>query len=233
MADITASQASKKPLVFHHLEDSRSQRILWLLEELKVPYELKEYKRIGGRAPKELTAVHPLGKSPVITDNGKTIAESGAIVDYIIKKYDTNKTFAPQTEDEELQYNYWLHFAEGTTMTPLVLLLIFDTASKTVPFFVRPLVNGIFGAINKQYTFPECKKNFGFIEQTLQKQAFFAGDRITAADIQMSFPMEICDRAGVHEQAYPAIYAWRKKMGARPAYQAALQKTSLAYAYKL
>lgn len=150
-----------------------------------------------------------------------------------MEKFDTKKQFTPQTEDEKLEAMYWMHFAEGTIMIPLVMSIVFEAGAKQSPFFVRPLVNAVAGGVRKEFIGPELAKDFGHIETTLAKQAWFAGDRLTKADFMMSFPVEVCDRAGLTEKSHPAIYAWRKKVGARPAYREALKRGGEDYAYKL
>ena len=131
-------------LTVHHLNNSRSQRVLWLLEELDVPYEIVRYQRQPDmRAPKELRAIHPLGKSPVITDNGNTIAESGAIVEYLIGTYGNGRLIPPPNTPERLRYTYWLHYAEGSAMPPLLLKLLFTLMPKRAPALLRPLVRKV------------------------------------------------------------------------------------------
>lgn len=164
-------------IVVHHLNNSRSQRILWLLEELNVPYEIKHYQRgPDQRAPKELKDVHPLGKSPVITDNGKVIAESGVIVDYLIKKYGNGK-FLPKDEGKAYDDNYWSHFAEGSLMPALVLKLIFQIIPGQAPFIVRPLVYAVTIAVNRQFVDPEVNTKIAYVADEIAKNGggWFAG----------------------------------------------------------
>lgn len=221
------------PVVVHHLEDSRSQRVLFLLEHLKVDYTVKQYKRLNGVAPPELLKIFPLGKSPVITDGALTIAESGAIMEYIVRKYDTSNSLKPQTEQEQLDYDYFMHFAEGTIIPTLVLKQVFQVGAGQVPFLIRPIFNAVGKGLDEKYMTPECAKNFGFVEQHLQTHEWFSGPRLTTADFQMSFPMEIADRGGCTPKTHPNIFAWRKKVGQMESYKAALAKGGMKYDYAL
>jgi len=215
-------------ITLHHLENSRSQRILWLLEELGVDYEIKLYKRDPktNLAPDELKAVHPLGKSPLITDGGKVIAESAVIINYLIRTYDKEGRFsADKSSDTQYQAEYWLHFAEGSLMPYLVMTLVFNKVKTApMPFFVRPVAKGIADQVLKSFVTPNVENTLRFIEDHLSKNTWFAGDSITAADFQMIFPLEAAlSRSSVAEKL-PAMNAWVKKVHALPAYQTALQK---------
>jgi glutathione S-transferase len=212
-------------LTVHHLNNSRSQRVLWLLEELGVPYEIIRYNRQPNMlAPPELRAIHPLGKSPVITDNGNTIAESGAIVEYLVKTYGNGRLVPPDNTPERLRFTYWLHYAEGSAMPPLLLKLIFMMLPKRAPLLMRPVVNAIAAKALNTLVDPQLKQHMAFWEGELSKSDWFAGNEFTAADIQMSFPLEAASaRAGL-EQGHPTTMAWLTKIHARPAYQRALQK---------
>jgi glutathione S-transferase len=186
-------------LVVHHLNNSRSQRVLWLLEELGAPYEVKRYQRQPNMlAPKELRAIHPLGKSPVITDNGNTVAESGAIIEYVLKTYGQGRLIPADDTPERLRYTYWLHYAEGSAMTPLLLKLIFGLLPKRAPFLIRPIVNAVATKALATLVTPQLRQHMAFWESELGKSEWFAGDDFTAADIQMSFPLEAASagRAG-------------------------------------
>ncbi len=210
-------------LTVHHLNNSRSQRVLWLLEELGVPYEVVRYQRQPNMlAPKELRAIHPLGKSPVITDNGNTVAESGAIVEYIIKTYGNGRLIPADDTPERLRYTYWLHYAEGSAMPPLLLKLIFGLLPKRSPFFMRPFVNAISAKVLATMVTPQLKQHMAFWEGELGKSEWLAGNDFTAADIQMSFPFEAASARGGLDQNYPKAMAWLAKIHARPAYQRAL-----------
>jgi glutathione S-transferase len=214
-------------LTVHHLNNSRSQRVLWLLEELGVPYEIKRYERDPQTmlAPPELRAVHPLGKSPVITDNGLTIAESGAIVEYLIDRYGAGR-FAPAPgTPERLRYTYWLHYAEGSAMPPLLLKLVaLRIGSAPMPFFAKPIARKIAATLQSSFVDPQLQLHFSYIDKELGSTGWFAGNDFTAADVQMSFPLEAASaRSGMKEQ-FPAIAAFLARIHARPAYQRALER---------
>jgi len=212
-------------LTVHHLNNSRSQRVLWLLEELGTPYEIIRYNRQPNMlAPPELRAIHPLGKSPVITDNGNTIAESGAIVEYLVKTYGNGRLIPPDNTPERLRFTYWLHYAEGSAMPPLLLKLIFLMLPKRAPLLMRPVVNAIAAKALNTLVDTQLKQHMAFWEGELSKSEWFASSEFTAADIQMSFPLEAASaRAGL-EQGHPKAMAWLAKIHARPAYQRALEK---------
>ena len=213
-------------ITVHHLENSRSHRILWLLEELGVPYEVRPYKRDPktSLAPPELLQVHPLGKSPVITDGGLTLAESGAIVEYLVERYGKGALVPPAGSPEKLRYTYWLHFAEGTAMPPLVMKLVFNRIETApMPFFVRPVAVGIAQKVKRGVVNPNIARIVDHIEAELGRSAWFAGDDFTAADIQMSFPVQaVAARAGAAERANIARFI--AAIGQRPAYARALEK---------
>lgn len=215
-------------LVVHHLENSRSQRVLWLLEELGVPYEVKRYARNTETmlAPPELRAVHPLGKSPVVTDGDVTVAESGAIMEYLVDRYGNGRLIPPPGTPERLRYTYWLHYAEGSAMPPLLLMLVFNRVETApMPFFVKPIARGIAGKVKSTFIEPQLKLHFDYMESELGKSTWFAGDDITAADVQMSFPIEAADaRAGLGASGRPRLAAFLERIHARPAYRAALAK---------
>jgi len=199
-------------IVVHHLNDSRSQRILWLLEELGAPYEIKNYTRDATTrlAPPELKAVHPLGKSPVITDGATTIAESGAIVDYIVRKYGKGG-FAPATGSADFEkYNEWLHYAEGSAMLPLLLNM-----------YVMRL--GDAGAPLHPRIAEEMANHLGYVNASLEGRDWLMGKDITGADVQMSFVGEVT-RAFGQSDKYPNIMAWVERFQARPAYLAAVAR---------
>ena len=220
-------------ITVHHLENSRSQRVLWLLEELGLPYEVKRYARNRKTmlAPPELKQVHALGKSPVITDHSGegdiTVAESGAIIEYLL---DT-QAGAPGRASlrpaagtpERRQFTYWLHFAEGSAMPYMVMKLVFDQVRKApVPFFIKPIVKGVADQVSKSFIMPNIQQQLAFIEATLARQAWFAGAEFTAADVQMSYPLEAAaERVGL-DGTHPHVVAWLQRIRARPAYQRAL-----------
>ena len=214
-------------IVVHHLNNSRSQRILWLLEELGVPYEVKRYERDSQTmlAPPSLRAVHPLGKSPVITDGDLTLAESGAIIEYLAGRYGAGKLVPAAGTPEHLRYLYWLHYAEGSAMPPLLLKLVFDRVETApMPFFVRPIARQIAGRAKSSFIEPQIKLHLGYMESELGKHAWFAGDEFSAADVQLSFPLEAAAaRAGL-DASLPKLTAFLERVHARPAYQRALAK---------
>lgn len=212
-------------IVVHHLNNSRSQRILWLLEELGVPYEVKRYERDAQTmlAPPELRAVHPLGKSPVITDGGKTIAETGNIVEYLIETFGNGRLIPPPGTPERLRYRYWLHYAEGSAMPLLVMKLIFGQIPKSpeMPWFIRPVARSILAGVTRSYIDPQLRTHVALWESELETSAFFAGAELTGADVMMSFPVEAAQsRAGLP----PRLDGYLARIHARPAYMAALAR---------
>jgi glutathione S-transferase len=218
-------------IIVHHLNNSRSQRIIWLLEELGVPYEVKRYERDAKTmlAPPELRAVHPLGKSPVITHGSRTIAETGAIVEYIIDEFGQGRLIPPAGTEERLRYTYWLHFAEGSAMPPLVMTLLFGEMPKRMPALIRPVGRMIGSAVDKSYLRPMLDAQMALMEAELGRGGWFAGDMFTAADVMMSFPVEAASsRGGLGDN--PRLKEWLGRIHARPAYQAAL-KAGGEYAY--
>lgn len=214
-------------ITVHHLNNSRSQRVLWLLEELGLPYEIQKYQRDPKTmlAPPSLMKVHPLGKSPVITDDGTTVAESGAIVEYLIERYGDGRLAPAIGTPERLRWRYWLHFAEGSAMPPLLLKLIFEKIPQApMPFFVKPIAKGISAKVLAAMVDPNLKRQLDFMEGELGKSEWFAGDAFSAADIQMSFPVEAAaQRAGL-DASRPKLMAYLKRIHARPAYQKALER---------
>ena len=215
-------------LTVHHLNNSRSQRVLWLLEELGLPYEIVHYQRDPKTmlAPPELRRVHPLGKSPVVTtDEGLVLAESGAIVETLIERHGQGR-FAPAAGSADaLRYRYWLHYAEGSAMPPLLLKLIFDKIeSAKMPFFIRPIAKGIAGKAKAGFVTPNIRTHLDFMEGELGKSEWFAGAEFTGADIQMSFPVEAARERGGLDDSRPRLMAWLARIHARPAYQQALAR---------
>jgi glutathione S-transferase len=214
-------------ITVHHLNNSRSQRILWLLEELGVDYEVKRYERDAQTmlAPAALKAVHPLGKSPVITDGAQTVAESGAIVEYLVERYGNGRLIPPPGTPERLRYTYWLHYAEGTAMPPLLLKLVFDRVeSSPMPFFVKPIARGIARKVKETFILPSLKRNLDYVESEIGKTGWFAGPEFTAADVQMSFPLEAFASRGGLGAGQPQLMAFLAKIHARPAYRRALER---------
>ena len=212
-------------IVVHHLNHSRSQRVLWLLEELGLDYELKLYQRDPQTmlAPSSLRAIHPLGKSPVITDGDLVIAESGAIIEYLIGRYAPQRLIPAADTPERLRWTYWLHFAEGSAMTPLLLKLVFEkVATSPMPFFARPIARAIARKVSSSFIAPQIRQQLDFMEGALAHSAWFAGDAFSAADIQMSFPLEAAQARGGLDASYPRLTAFLERIHARPAYQRAL-----------
>ena len=214
-------------ITVHHLNNSRSQRILWLLEELGVPYEIKRYQRDPKTmlAPPELRSVHPLGKSPVITDGELTLAESGAIIEYLADRYGAGTLIPTHGTPERLRCNYWLHYAEGSAMPPLLLKLVFRRVETSpMPFFVKPIAKGIAHKVMSSFVDPQLKLHLDYLEGELGKSAWFAGDTFSAADIQLSFPLEAFAARGGLDASYPRLSAFLQRIHARLAYQRALQQ---------
>jgi glutathione S-transferase len=214
-------------ITVHHLNNSRSQRILWLLEELGLPYEIWRYQRDPKTmlAPASLREVHPLGKSPVVTDGTLTLAESGAIVEYLVNQYGGGRLAPAPGTPERLRYTYWLHYAEGSAMPPLLLKLVFDTIEKSpMPFFVKPIARAISGKAKSAFIVPQIKQHLDYLEGELGKSPWFAGSEFSGADIQMSFPLEAAAaRAGL-DRSRPRLMDFLARIHARPAYQRALEK---------
>lgn len=214
-------------LVVHHLNNSRSQRVLWLLEELGLEYELQRYQRDPATmlAPPSLRKVHPLGKSPVITDGDITLAESGAIVEYVIDKYADGRLVPARSTPDYYRYLYWLHYAEGSVMPPLLLKLIFDRiASAPMPFFVKPIARGIVAKTRSSFLDPQLELHLDYLESELGGREWFVGSQFTGADVQLSFPLEAAaSRAGLDARR-PNLHSFLQRIHARPAYQRALER---------
>jgi len=214
-------------IIVHHLNNSRSQRVLWLLEELGVPYQVKRYERDAKTmlAPASLRAVHPLGKSPVISDGDIVVAESGAIIEYLVGKYGQGRLRPAEGTPDRLRYTYWLHYAEGSAMPPLVMSLVFHKMPQGAPLLLRPLVGVIAGKVMDAFIKPQIRNHFTYIENELGKSPWFAGEQFSAADIQMSFPLEAAAAGGgLDGKGSPHLFAFLSRIHARPAYQQALEK---------
>ena len=214
-------------LTVHHLNNSRSQRVLWLLEELGLPYEIKHYQRDPKTmlAPPELRAVHPLGKSPVIGDDGLVIAESGAILEYLVDRYGEGRFKPAAGTPDALRYRYWMHYAEGSAMPPLLLKLVFDRIERApVPFFVKPIAKGIAAKAKATFVQPQIDNHMNYLEAELGKGPWFAGAEFSAADVQMSFPLEAAVQRGGAAARQPRITEFLQRIHARPAYQRALER---------
>jgi len=211
----------------HHLNNSRSQRVLWLLEELGLDYDIVRYERDEQTllAPPGLRAVHPLGKSPVITDGDRTIAESGAIIEYLVGWYgDGRLAPAPRTE-ERLRYTYWMHYAEGSAMPQLLLAIVFRRIPKSpMPFLVRPIARGICDKVLATLVEPQLERHTDYLESELSRSEWFAGDAFTAADIQMSFVVEALVARSRSAASKKRLNDWLARIHARPAYARALER---------
>ena len=214
-------------IVVHHLNNSRSQRVLWLLEELGVPYEIKRYQRDPETmlAPPALRAVHPLGKSPVVVDGDLTLAESGAILEYLVEKYGGGRLAPAHATPQYLRYRYWMHFAEGSAMSPLLMKLVFDRIEKAkMPFFAKPIARGIAQKVKGSFVEPQIAAQLAYMESELAKTTWFAGEEFSAADIQVSFPLEASQARGGLDAKYPKLTAFLERIRARPAYQRAIER---------
>jgi glutathione S-transferase len=214
-------------IIVHHLNNSRSQRVLWLLEELGLGYEVRRYQRDPQTmlAPPELRAVHPLGKSPVVTDGPNVLAESGAILEYLVEVHGGGRMVPPPGSPERLRYRYWMHYAEGSAMPPLLLKLVFDRIAKAkMPFFARPVARAIASKAKDSFILPQIRLHLDFMEAELARSAWFAGENFSAADVQMSFPVEAARaRAGL-DASRPRLMDYLARIHARPAYQRALER---------
>ena len=213
-------------LTVHHLENSRSQRVLWLLEELGVDYEVQRYQRNPDTslAPPELLAVHPLGKSPVISDDGEVVAETGAIIEYLTEQYGRGR-LVPADPVNKKAYRYWMHAAEGSVMPLLVMTLVFNKVETApMPFFIRPIAKGISGKVKGSFINPSLQRVLDHIEQSLGATGWFAGPTMTAADVMMSFPVEAAAARSGLESKYPNMRDFLKRIHALPTYQAALER---------
>jgi glutathione S-transferase len=214
-------------IIVHHLNNSRSQRVLWLLEELGVAYQVVRYQRDVKTmlAPPALLAIHPLGKSPIIVDGMVTVAESGAIMEYLIDRYGGGRLIPPPGTPERLRYTYWLHYAEGSAMPPLLLELIFDRiASGPAPWPISVVARRIAGTVKRSFISPQLKRHLDHMEAELAAHTWFAGEEFTAADVQMSFPLEVAVvRAGL-DASRPRLTAFLERIHAREAYKRALER---------
>jgi glutathione S-transferase len=211
-------------ITVHHLNNSRSQRVLWLLEELGCEYQVVKYQRDPHTllAPPQLRSIHPLGKSPVVTDGGQTLAESGAILEYLIERYGNGRLRPPAGSPERLRYTYWLHYAEGSAMPPLLLKLVLIRLPRPVPSLIRPIVRAVARRAQESLIDPQLRTHIDFWEGELQKATWFAGEELTGADIQMSFPLEAAAaRAGIALGS--RVSGFLERIHARPAYRRALE----------
>lgn len=220
-------------LTLHHLNNSRSQRILWLLEELGVDYKIEFYERDSttNLAPDSLRAVHPLGRSPVLSTPHGAIAESGAIVEYLVRNHAESSFATPKDEEALQQYWFWLHFAEGSLMPPLVANLVLEKARQkgSKPFFIKPITDKLVDGIINAYYGPNLAQSLRYVESYLANHTWFAGDEPTGADVQMIFPLESLVASGRADD-FAAIRGYVKRVHERPAYKRALEKGG-EYAY--
>ena len=219
-------------LTVHHLNHSRSQRVLWLLEELELDYAVRRYERDARtlRAPPELRAVHPLGKSPVLVDDERVVAETGAIVEYVLQRHGDGRLQPAADSEEGLRFRYWMHYAEGSAMPPLLLKLISQRiASAPMPFFARPIARRIARTLQAEVVDPQLALHMGYIDSELRRTGWFAGDAFSAADIQMSFPLEAAS-SRAPQPGLAAIADFLQRIHARPAYRRALERGG-EYAY--
>jgi glutathione S-transferase len=220
----------RRMITVHHLENSRSQRVLWLLEELGLPFEVRRYQRDPATllAPPALARVHPLGKSPVITEgsgpDAVTVAESGAIIEYLLDTHGAGRLRPAAGTPERRQFTYWLHFAEGSAMPYLVMKLVFEKVRDApVPFFVKPVVKGIAKQVSRSFIAPNLQRQLAFMEAHIAKQPWFAGSEFSAADIQMSYPVEATAASGGLGTDHPALTGWLGRIHARAGYRRALE----------
>lgn len=220
-------------LTVHHLETSRSHRILWLLEELGTPYELKVYKRDPKTrlAPAALKEVHPLGKSPVVTDGGETVAESGAIIEYLVECYGNQASgelahLQPEPGTPAYrQCRFWMHYAEGSLMNWLVMKLVFMTIpTQPMPFFVRPIARALCNTVQAKLIDPNVRTAMEFMDAHLAKSLWFAGEHLSMADFQMSFAIEAALSRSKATSDYPHLHAYAARLRGRAAYQRAVKK---------
>ena len=216
-------------LTLHHLQTGQGERIPWLLEELSLPYKLVPHKRSPLLSPPELKALHPLGASPLLEDHTSpthpiSLAESGAIVEYLVDQAGGALRPSPGTADHR-RYVYWTHFAEGTAMPPLVMALVFHKIKTApMPFFAKPIAKAIADKVMKGFVGPQVKLHMDWMERELAQSPWFAGERFTAADIQMSFPIQAAAARGGDMAAYPRLQAYLARIEQRPAYQRAVER---------
>lgn len=214
-------------ITVHHLENSRSQRIVWLLEELGLEYEVKRYDRDPKTmlAPESLKKIHPLGKSPMITDEERTVAETGLIVDYLVSHHAGGKLAPPPESEDHLHYRYWLHYAEGSIMPMLLMTLVFSKLSQPpMPLLMRPVGGLIASGVNKQFLGPQLQLHLDYLDNELGQHEWFVGDEFSAADVMMSFPLEGAAARGGLGDSYPNLNRFLERIHARPAYKRALER---------
>ena len=225
-ANPTHKQAENPMITVHHLEYSRSHRILWLLEELELDYRMERYARnpLTNLAPTEYLRLHPIGKAPIVTDGDQVLAETGTIIEYILERYGEGRLKPQPGTAEYLRYSYWMHAAEGSLMPFLVMRLLFTRMETQAPFLIRPIARMMTRALNAAYIGPSLSRMLDFMETELDRSTWFAGDQFTAADIQMGYPTEAFAARGGVGASYPAVRAFIERVRERPAYRAALEK---------
>jgi glutathione S-transferase len=214
-------------LIVHHLNNSRSQRVLWLLEELGVPYEIVQHTRYGRNdlAPPEVAKIHPLGKLPILIDGDITLAESGAIMTYLVERYGEGRLLPPPGTPEHLRYLYWMHYAEGSGMQPLLLKVIFDRIEAApLPFYLKPVARALSRGVKASFVTPQLKLHLDFMETELAKSTWFAGDDMTVADLQMSFVLQAAEAYGGLDGTRPHLVAFLRRIEQRPAWLRAIER---------
>jgi len=215
-------------ITLHHLEHSRSQRVLWMLEELGLEYRIKRYKRDAktNLAPPALMKVHPLGKSPVLVDGDRTLAESAVIIEYLARTWGEG-SWAPATDDPDYwAFSYWMHYAEASLMPPLLIKLVFSKLRQPpVPFFIRPITSRVADQVDQAFTDRQIETHFRHVNQYLEGREWFVGDAISAVDVQMSFPLQAAlSRGTVARADYPNVAMFVVRCQSRPAWQRALER---------
>ncbi len=214
-------------ITVHHLDHSRSHRVLWLLEELGLEYEVRRYQRdpVTLAAPASLKLVHPLGKAPTVVEAGRSLAESGAILETLLHRHGAGRLVPPAGTPERESYTYWMHYAEGSAMPALVLRLIFTQMPKQpMPALARPVVRTLAKSVMDSFVQPQIEQHLDYMESGLAKTPWFAGADFTAADIQMSFPIEAAAADGSLDGRRPNLRAYMQRIRERPAYRRAIDK---------
>lgn len=212
-------------LTVHHLENSRSHRILWLFEELELDYEIEQYSRDPETemAPEALKEVHPLGKAPVVTDGERAVAESGAIIEYVLDEHADGRLRPERGTEEYERYRYWMHYAEGTAMPPLLVRIVFSKLPEQAPWLLSPVFKAIQSGVESEYIQPQMELHLDFWEAELEDREFIVGDEFTAADIQMSFPVEAAIEE-VDSSEYPRVQGLVDRLRERPGYRRAVER---------
>jgi len=213
-------------IILHNLESSRAQRVLWLLEELDAPYELRTYRRDphSRRGPPEIRAVHPLGKSPTIEVDGQALAETGAIFEYLIDTVGQGRLRPPAGSPERTRFTFWLHYGEGSAMQNLVLRYAFNAIVEMTPPSARDVVKDTIAKLDAAMVEPSVQTHMNYWESELGRSKFIAGDAFTAADVMMGFAAIAAARLWNAEEGRPRLKAWLDALRARPAYQRTLEK---------